>query len=396
MARIASLLLVCGLLAYGQEPASEHADRAAELVRQGDLKNAESELRKAVNLAPNDPSLLTSLGGVLGMEGRLEDANVYLARAVKLKPDDPLLRRNLVANEWQLGRFQPAQQNLELLLKANPRDKLTIFLLGMVSENMKNYSRSIALLESIPDIAASHPEARIALASSYYHLHQREKAHTTLKSLLNSSTSAQVLGSGGRVALDHRDYALALSILTEACRALPDSFEVFLLKSEAEMKLNYFSEAMVSARRAQELHSSRETQRALATAEWRAGDKAKAVSEFEKLKREFPNDPGVYETYGTLLLEGGSPDDKIQAIDMLKKAIALDKSSVEAYYQVANLELSGGHLQEALKNLEQAAQVDPDDSRVHFALSRVYRRLERNAEADRELQTYQQLKAAQN
>ena len=147
-----------------QDSAEAHADKAAAFVEHDDLKSAENELRKAVELSPGDPQLLTSLGGVLGMEGRLEDANVYLARAVRLKPDEPVLRRNLAANEWQLGRFPQAQQDLERLLAANPADRVAIFLLGMVSENQKNYARSISLLESIPEVAESQPEAYVALA----------------------------------------------------------------------------------------------------------------------------------------------------------------------------------------------------------------------------------------
>ncbi len=113
------------------------------------------ELRKAVQLSPNDPALLTSLGGVLGMRGNLKQANLYLAQAVKLKPQDPLLLRNLAANEWQLGRFHEAHIHLESVLRSNGGDKAAIFLLGMVTENEKDYARSIALLESVPEVIRS-------------------------------------------------------------------------------------------------------------------------------------------------------------------------------------------------------------------------------------------------
>ena len=52
-------------------PAQQHTERAAEYAQRGELKNAESELRQALELSPNDPALLTSLGGILGMEGDL-------------------------------------------------------------------------------------------------------------------------------------------------------------------------------------------------------------------------------------------------------------------------------------------------------------------------------------
>ena len=396
MARTLPSFLLFGALALAQETASNYADRAAELVQQGDLKNAEHQLRKAIQLSPNDPSYLTSLGGVLGMEGQLEQGNVYLARAVQLRPGDALLRRNLAANEWQLGRFQSAERNLELLLKADPNDDVAKFLLGMVSENRKNYSRSVALLESIPEMTRQRPEALVALASSYYHLNERQNAQNCLNRVLTPPASPQILQAGGHLAIEQHDYPLALRILTEAAHAQQDSYQIFLMKAEAERRLNYFSQAVISARRAVELHSSVDTRRELALVEWHAGDKSQSASEFEALAREFPQNASVLETYGALLLEGGSPDDKARAIAMLQKAIALDKSSAEACYQIANVELAQGRLQLALKYLQDANRSDPADSRVHFALSRVYRRLERNQDAERELQTYERLKAFQN
>ncbi len=48
--------------------AEQHAARATALVQQGNLKNAEMELREAVRLSPDDPAYLGFLGAVLGME----------------------------------------------------------------------------------------------------------------------------------------------------------------------------------------------------------------------------------------------------------------------------------------------------------------------------------------
>jgi tetratricopeptide (TPR) repeat protein len=389
--RLASLV---PLLA--QDSSQNHADKAAEFAQRGDLKDAETELRKAVELSPNDPDLLTSLGGVLGMQGQLAKANAYLARAVKLKPDEPVLRRNLAANEWQLGRFQEAQHNLEILLHANPDDKGANFLLGMVSENEKNYTRCIALLESIPEVCERQPEAYVALASSYYHTAQREKAQSALKKLLGRSVKPEVLLNAGHVAMDAHDYILARRIVSETATDSDESYQLLLTKASAEIKLAYFAQAVASSQRAVELHPSLQTRLELAFAQWHAGDKDHAVSGFEELMRQFPRDAATYETYGGLLLQSGSPQDKSRAIELLKRAVALNNSSFEALYQLGNVDLADGQVDAARKNLERAVQVNPDDSRPHFALSRVYRRLGRNSDADRELESYQKLKSSQN
>ena len=464
MTRIAPILIVVALAhavlpAQAPSPAAQHADKAAEFVQRGDLKNAEAELRKAVDLSPADPALLTSLGGVLGMRGDLRQANVYLSKAVKLKPQDPLLVRNLAANEWQLGRLREAREHLERLVRANPRDKTAIFLLGMVCENQKDYARSIALIETIPDVTEQRPEALVALASSYYHRNRRGDAESALKRLLGRNANPQIVFTGGRVAMDARDYALAEELLTavrstysdpaaaselalaqyrqgraadsektlmetvqtghanreaylllckvladrkaytraleiaaEAARTFPDSGEVLSTKGAVEMKLEYYSAAAGTLKKAAAMHPSSETRRELAVAEWRAGDRRQAISEFEDAIRQFPRDARTCEVYGTLLLEDALPENRARAAAVLKQAIAVDDSSVEARYQLANLALEDGNPQAALEHLEKAVRAEPDDSRLHFTLSRVYRRLGRNSDADREMDNYRRLK----
>lgn len=465
MIRIGSILMAvalwqAGLAAQESSLAAQHAEKAAELVQRGDLKGAEAELRKAVSLSPEDPALLTSLGGVLGMQGHLRQANVYLAKAATLKPGDPLMLRNLAANEWQLGRFAEAHGHLERLMQANPQDKGAAFLLGMVCENQKNYARSIALLESIPDVVERQPEALVALASSYYHTKRRDEAAPLLRKLSGLPAKPQVMFMAARVAMDARDYAIAESLLSpirstysdpaavaaqlalaqyrqgrtaesektlrgafdaghanresylllckvladrgdhiralhvaaEAAEKFPDSYEALSTKGAMEMKLQYFSAAAGTLKKAAELHPSSQAQRELALAEWRAGNRAQAIARFEEAIRQFPRDAETYQTYGTLLLEDASPDGRIRASALFQHAVEVDAAAVEAHFQLANLALADGRLPEALQHLETAIQSAGGDSRLHFALSRVYRRMGREADADREMAEYRRLK----
>jgi len=452
------------LFGQGASSAQDHAEKAVQFAQRGDLKSAETELRKAVEMSPNDPSLLTSLGGILGMEGDLQQANVYLSRAVQVSPADAVSRRNLAANQWQLGRLKDAHENLDRLLRVNPQDRVAIYLLGMVAEREKNYARSITLLESIPEIVQRQPEALVALASSYYHTSRAEEAQSLLKKLPGVPAKPQVIFMGGRVAMDARDYVLAealfsvirstyldtaavesqiafaqyrqghtavseqtlvaamsarhanreaylllckvlaergaydgaLRVANEAVEAFPDSDEALSTKASIEMKLNYFSQAVSSSQKAVRLHLCVETKRELAVAEWRAGARQQAMADFEQTLRQFPRDSQTRVEFGTLLLEDGSPETRGRAIELLKQAIVTDDSSVEARYQLANIELADGKFQPALEFLERAIKLEPNDSRLHFAISRVYRRLGRNSDADKEMASYQELKAAEH
>lgn len=382
--RIASSVLAVALAA-AIASAQEHEERAAEFARQGDLKSAEAELRKALKVTPDDPALLTSLGGILGMEGDPRQANPYLAKAVRLDPRNPVLRRNLAANQWQLGNLPEARENLERLLRANPQDKVAAFLLGMVLENQREYPRSATLLESVPEITTGRPEALVALASDYYHGNRRADAQNLLHRLrANTNVTLQA----GKVALDAEDYPTAIAVLAG------DSARILLLRASVEMKLQYFSQAVASYERALRIDpQSAEAARGLATAEWRAGMRDKAAADFEDAIRRFPRDAATRQTWATLLLEQGT--DRNRAVDLLKSVAAIDPSLAEPLYQLANVELSDGKPAQALGYLKAAMKLGAQDARIHYAMSRAYRRLGRSIDAGREMQAFEKLKAAQ-
>jgi tetratricopeptide (TPR) repeat protein len=462
-----SLVLALALFAPARlllgQAAQEHAEKALLFAQQGDLRRAETELRKAVELSPGDPALLTSLGGILGMEGDLRQANIYLAKAVKLNPQDPVSRRNLAANQWQLGQIKEAHENLDRLIRANPQDKGALFLLGMVSEKEKDYGRSVALLESMPEVLERQPDGWVALASAYYHMNRREDARKTLRRLLEGG-NARVAFLGGQAAMDAQDFQTAeilfntarsadsdpaavefqiamaqyrdgraaesektllaaiqakhahadayvllckvlvdqgadmraLRLAAQATQSFPGSYDAVLMKGFLEMKLRYYNEAVASYETATKLKpEAAATKRDLASALWRAGMRDRAVSEFERAIRQFPHDAATYQTYGMLLVEDGTPEAKGHATRLFERAIALDPTAAEPLYQLANVELEDGKPERALPRLESAIQLAPQDSRFHFAMSRVYRRLGRSFEAGKEMEIYQKLKGAE-
>src|SRR5579884_853127 len=421
------LPFVVALLPLAAQTADEHANRAAEFVQSRDLKSAEAELRRAIEMRPSDPTLLTSLGGVLGMEGDLHGANGYLRRAVQLDGENPLLRRNLAANQWQLGQLHEAATNLDLLLKSNPRDGAAIFLRGMVADGLHDYTRCIELLESLPEVTTRKPEAAVALADSYYHTNEPEKARAILQPLAGSRLAYEASGvaiaahdyetavallsslrtpdaaarsrlalAQSRLEIERGNLPQALAMASAGLRDAPDSAELVMTKASLESTLHYYTEAVASWKRALALRPhSEEARRGLATAEWEGGMKPAAIADFEEGLKEFPHDAALRADYGTLLLDRGLGDDTARGTELLRRAIALDDSLAEAHYRLGNALLEAGDLAGAQKELEAAGSLDSQSARVHFALSRLYRRMGRTGDADRERGEWQRLKAGE-
>jgi tetratricopeptide (TPR) repeat protein len=200
-------------------------------------------------------------------------------------------------------------------------------------------------------------------------------------------------------------FAAALELARKTAVAFPRSEPAYRAKGMVEMKLDLFTDAVRSYGRAVELDpKSLDAAVGLASAKWSAGMRNEAEAEFQTLLKQHPRDATVCESYGALLLNGAT-DDATQgrAAALLEKSVQLDSSRPEAHYQLGMLDLkrstagaSPDALRQALEQLETAARLGLNESKIHYALARVYRRLGREDEAAKEMHTYQELKAAEN
>jgi Flp pilus assembly protein TadD len=464
------------------------------LLQTGDLAGAEAELRLAVQKAPNDPGFLGTLGAILGMEHKLAESDVFLEKALSIDPHSTQTRHNLASNQFQLGDLSSARKNLLLLLKNDPADKTAILLLGMVDEELEEYTSAIRLLSSVQDQVVQRPQSISALARAYYNTGQPQKARATLHLLkdpegvfLGGQVAAQardfstaeqmfasirssypdtakvdyhlarnqyqakqfaecqatlqpLAGSGhatseienllgwcyegqgdfvravaamdkaieedpssesnyldvGRILLEAHRPKGALEAAKTALSLAPDSARAYGLKGLAESELSQPIDAVQSYLQAVKLDpNSPKALLGLAIAQEREGKIQDAQGTFEKGIRQFPGYAVLYQEYGKMLLifRGDDPEaSEAHAVSLLSKALALDNTLAVAHFELGNLALSKGQLEQAVTQLEAAAKLSPDDSRTHYALSRAYRRLGRVEDADRELKIFQRLK----
>ncbi len=392
--------------------ASKHAETGVQYARDGNLVRAEEELRRAVKLVPNDASYLTSLGGILGMQEKFAEANVYFEQAVTLDPNNAPARRNLAANEWRLGQLKPAQANLETLLRTQPDDQAATLLLGMVLENEHEYARAAKLLSSVSDLVSQRPESLAALANSYYHTGQRAEGHNVLEALLGRTVAPQGIFAAAGIAAQAKDYGIAEQLFESIRTTYPDPARVdynlaliYGLKGHEAMKRDEFTDAVQSFSRAVKLDpKSLDAQVGLASAKWAAGMRSEAEAQFQTLVKEHPRDAIVDETYGRSLLNSATDDAALsRASQLLTQATRLDPSRPEPHFELGTLELkrstgdaSAASLHRACEQLETAARLGMNDSQLHYALARVYRRLGREGDATQQMRLYEDMKAIES
>jgi Tfp pilus assembly protein PilF len=205
---------------HGQ--ATVHAQRGFDYARAGQLAQAEAELRRAVELARSDPEVLAALVTILAQEHKLEESTELFRQALQLDSANLTVCRYLAANLWQLHRYAEARDNLEIILKRKPDDKGAQLLLGMVSENMGDYATAARMLAAVPEEVRKQPESIAALALSYYHLRQTEKARATLAQLATHPAGPPVLLLGAQIADEMQDYPTAEKLLASISSDFPD------------------------------------------------------------------------------------------------------------------------------------------------------------------------------
>jgi Flp pilus assembly protein TadD len=397
------LVLAAPVCALGNQSAAaaEHSDKGLQLAQAGNLAGAESELRAAVALAPTNPEFLTSLATVLAMQRKLEDSTTFFKRALKLNPRDLTARRYLAANLWQLHRYSEAKENLELILKQKSDDTPSRLLLGMVAENMKDYGTAERMLASVPQEVRKQPESLGALAVSYYHLGEKEKARSTLEELRNHPAGIRAVLLGAQIADENADYATSEELLASIGPSYPDQAELGYRIATVQYHAGKFAEGERTLRQLVEsgnatgpilnllgwcYQKQNHTEQAMQAFEWAislqpaeesnyldlqkvliADNRLAAALEVAKRTTDgLPHSARAFAMRGSIEMQVSQ---FTNAVASYRRAMELDPAAPESALGLADAEFAADMPKEASASYEAAIRQFPKDARfrIHYA-----------------------------
>jgi tetratricopeptide (TPR) repeat protein len=336
--------------------AETYADRGLQLAQEGNLAAAEIELRQASKLAPNNAEILASFGTVLAMQKKLEESTTVFSQALKLAPGDITIRRYLAANLWQLRRFPQAKANLEILLKQKPDDQQARLLLGMVSENTRDYATAARMLSSVPEQVKQQPESIAALARSYYHLGDTQKARVSLFQLSIHPAGTQAVLLGVQIADQMHDYETAEKMLRPIQSQFTDRAEFSYRLGLVQYHAGRFDACQRTLLDAIDAgHASGQVYNLLGWSYYELHQPKEAVEALNRAIELAPRDEANYLDLANILVAGNSLP---SALGVARKATTALPQSAKLFALRGSIEAKVGQFSDAVNSYTQAVQLD--------------------------------------
>ncbi|HEX8871694.1 MAG TPA: tetratricopeptide repeat protein [Candidatus Acidoferrum sp.] len=269
--------------------------------------------------------------------------------------------------------------------------------LALAQYSAKHYEQSQKTLLDLIGGGQAKPDAYTLLGWTYQKQDRQEEMVRAFEKAINMDPAEQRRYLElGEALLEKKNDQTALEVAKETVKRFPLSAQAYRLKGAAELRMSRLSEAQQSYSKAVELdpNDSRPAL-GLALTLWNASRTDEAGKAFAEGVRKFPKDALFQLKYAIFLLnssEERTAEQNALIKTLLKRSEELDDSIAETHFDLGNIALKENNYDEALKEFRAASELDPEMSKVHFALARLYRRLGREELAAQETAIHRTLK----
>jgi serine/threonine-protein kinase len=157
-----------------------------------DFTAAETEFRRSVELAPQNPAVLSNFGLLLARLGRLDEAVALTQRAVALDPLRGNARANLAGYLLALGRYDEAEGATRKAIEIQPKADVNYRRLADINILRGKPDAAVEFANQVPDPFWRTYELGLA----YFANGQRAEADAALKKLIDENAD----DSGSQIA----------------------------------------------------------------------------------------------------------------------------------------------------------------------------------------------------
>lgn len=346
---------------------------------------AEPALVNAAALAPEEHPWHYYLGVLYQREGRWDEARERLGRAVEILPRDLPSHLRLAQVLLDSGRTEEAEREFRAVLEIDSGTAAAEVGLGRIAydrgrvdEAIERLGRALALQ---PDADSIHHRLGLAyrqagdLEKAREHLAKNRSEPVTFPDPLVDGLSAFLRGSAihfkrGNRALEKGLVDLAIEQYRKAAEIAPDDPLIQYNLGLALTRAGRRSDAIERFRRAVALDPGyRDAHYNLATALAQADRWTEAAEHFERAWRIDPLDHSAHLDWASALARAGEDQRAVAELRELLAGLAGQErpEAGRAHFHLGALLASGGDGAAALRHLEAAAELLPEDPEVRRA-----------------------------
>jgi tetratricopeptide (TPR) repeat protein len=314
----------------------------------------ETHLRSVLGLSFND--LATS-------EAVRKEYSVALGHyqeAERWDPAIPGLAKNLGLSAFRTNNYPEAIRGFARAIAEKPADAPVRAMLGLAYFAADKYPDAATTFSPLGLPGMQDSTVGYAWAASLARTGDLKKAAEVLGEFEKQNQSGNDgLLLIGQLWIEIGDYARAVDTFHQALQSDPSLRKAHYFAGQADIRWEHWPEA------AQEFQA--------------------------ELKLE-PANPDALYNLGFVYLQQSHVDD---AVALFQQVLSLQPDHANAQYEFGKILLDRGQLKEAVDHLEAATRLSPESDYMHYQLQAAYRKLQRVADADRELEIYKDLKAKQ-
>ncbi len=284
-------------------------------------------------------------------------------------------------------------------IKAIYPDRYALFLnLGTAQLEDRRYTAAVESLETASSSAPAKAEVYLLLGEAYDKNANPEKAYAAYAKAIELESQSE----DGYIALSsfasaHHNDQFALKTLDQGLQKIPGSTRLLMQQGTIyALELN-FAQAEESY-----LHACLSDPKAglpllaLGLTQMQAGKLTVAAGTLRQAASLVPNDFRPEYFYALTLVRAGGRTDPVrrkEIIASLQKAIALNPGYAEVRVALGQTYQAADQLDLAVKELQKALELEPENMTALYQLSIIYRKQGRTEEAQRLLRTFEGIKA---
>ena len=328
----------------------------------GQFKRVVDEVAKAQLSSPEaNAAAQTSLAGALAALGDRPGAEKAIAQALEKKPDHVpalIFQARLLAGS---RKSDEAMAVIERALKIEPSSAEAWKFKGdlQIAGNERD-----AGLESYRKASAARPDfliARMAVFSNLLAQSKTEDAAREFEAMKKIAPGHPLtLSAGAQLAFGNKDYQGAREYSQKLLRVTPDHPSALLQAGAIELRLKSFSQAEIFLTKALKANpQSLAARRWLALTYLGSGQSAKAVETLKPVLEGIKNDPAMLMLAGEAYMRNG---DVAEAQEFFSAASKLDPGDARKRTSLALTRLASGEAEAGFAELEQISAGDTGTS----------------------------------